>query len=852
MVVRIGSPEREAALKRLFVLAGIIILAGFLPAGAPETPGKPGIVKSYAKLPLRFEANLGQTDSRVKFLARGSGYTLFLTPGEAVLSLRKPGREARTGDEAFGTARAKRATRAKPGPYESAVLRMRLVGADPSLEITGLEELPGKSNYLIGRDRSKWSTGVPHYARVRYAQVYPGIDLVFYGTNQRRLEYDFVVAPGADPQAIALNFEGADELEIDEQGDLVVDLGGSEVRLIKPVVYQEEYGARQELQGAYVLRDDNRVGFEVTAYDASRPLVIDPVLVYSTYLGGEFSDFNGIDNGHDIAIDAAGNAYVIGETWTTDFPVTAEASDEICGSTAPPDTDCASQNGDAFVAKLNADGTALVYSTYLGGGGQDIGWGIAVDADRNAYVTGFASAGFPNNAGTCGFSAFVAKLNAVGSDLVYATCLARGSEAYGIAVDADRNAYVTGFGCSSDAFVAKLNADGSEAYFKCLGGSAEDSGEDIAVDGNGNAYVTGYTFSTDFPTVNPLQLEKRARSNTAFVARLDATGATDYATYLGGSGAEIGVGIAVDAFGNAYITGRTHSTDFPTTANAFQQRIAGCKPHSACSDAFVVKLNPEGNLDDFCLDAGGASISCDDPGVAVEIFPYSTYLGGKETDTGWDIAVNASGRAYVTGQTESRDFPTTSNAFDTSCGTDGKCDPNQGFLGNDAFVVQLDADGAALVYSSFLGGSGVDSGRGIAVDDAGGAYVTGWTQSSNFPVLGPGVDDPLQPFLAGIQDAFVAKVSEQPGSGDPPGGCSGFTLTATGYKVKGKQKADLEWCGTAASAVDILRDTTLIADGTVNDGAHTDNIDQKGGGTYIYQICETGPAICSNEATVTF
>ncbi len=437
------------ALLALGLLASAVVELGsdpglaykpYFPAKTP-TANKPQVVENYGKLPLSFEANHGQTDNRVDFLSRGSGYTLFLTPTEAVLALRKPA--------ASEVGAAAEVSKVESNPdTEEAVLRMKLVGANPSPQVSGLEELPGKSNYFLGNDPSKWRTNVPQYAKVQYEDVYPGVDLVYYG-NQRELEYDLVVAPWANPEAIHLAFEGEDKLEIDAQGDLVLDSDGGQVRLQKPLVYQQVDGVRQQVAGAYVLKGRHHVGFQVAAYDAGQPLIIDPVLSYSTYLGGI-----GTDSGVGIAVDTAGNAYVTGQTDSTDFPTASPVQPALGGER------------DAFVTKLNAAGNALVYSTYLGGSGEDSGLGIAVDASGNAYVMGqTGSTDFPT----------ASPIQA----------------AHG--------------GGLTDAIVTKLNAAGSAlVYSTYLGGSANDLGGGIAVDASGNAYVTGFTGSTDFPTASPI------------------------------------------------------------------------------------------------------------------------------------------------------------------------------------------------------------------------------------------------------------------------------------------------------------------------------------------------------------
>jgi plastocyanin len=707
--------------QRSLVLAVIVTLTAVASTGeAPRSrqlprPAKEGGTASYGKLPLHFEANQGQTDGLVKFLARGTGYGLFLTTTESVLVLQKP-EAARPGE---GVARVEAATPKRSSP--PGVLRVKLLGADPHPAIVGREELPGKSHYFIGNDPKKWRTDVPQYAGVEYKEVYPGVSLTYYG-NQSQLEYDFVVSPGGDPRRIRLGIGGAEAIHVDAEGNLVLSLPRGEVVEKAPIVYQEVDGARKAVAGRFVLTGRGEVGFDVGAYEAHKPLVLDPVLVYSTYLGG-----SSLDQGYGITVDASGNAYVTGLTNSVNFPAVDPLQAASGGSF------------DAFVAKVNAAGSALVYSTYLGGSGDDGGYGIAVDASGNAYVTGgTTSINFPtvnalqaaNGGGT---DVFVAKLNASGSALLYSTYLGGGGNdgGYGIAVDTSGNAYVTGFtsstnfptanplqatygGGTSDAFVAKLNPAGSAlVYSTYLGGSGDDQGLfGIAVDASGTAYVTGTTSSTNFPTANPLQAAYGGGSSNAFVAKLNPTGsAFVYSTYLGGSGGDAGHCIAADASGNAYVAGHTFSTNFPT-ANALQAAYGGG------TDAFVAKLNP----------AGSALI-------------YSTYLGGSGQDQGSGIAVDASGNAYVTGYTFSTNFPT--------------ANPLQAAYGGNynAFVAKLNAAGSALVYSTYLGGSGGDQGQGIALDASGNAYVTGITQSTNFPTA-----NPFQAVFGGAFDAFVAKI----------------------------------------------------------------------------------------------
>jgi hypothetical protein len=709
----------------------------------------------YGKLPLSFEANLGQAGEPVKFISRGTGYTLFLTSTEAVLELRNADfgmRNEKPIGDPTGASNPQSAIRHPP----STVLRLKLVGANPAPRVVGREELPGKSNYFIGNDPTKWRANVPHYANVKYEAVYPGVDLIYYG-NQRQLEYDFVVAPGADPNAIALAFQGTEKIEVDTQGDLVLHAAGGQVRQQKPLVYQEADGARQGISGGYVLRGREQVGFRVGVYDVSRPLVIDPVLAYSTYLGG-----NGNDIGNSIAVDNEGHVYVTGPTLSTNFPTTPGTFQTRYGGSGAA-ARITGIGGDVFVAKLNPTGSALIYCTYLGGSDDDGGSGLAVDAEGNAYVTGGTqSPDFPTanaldptyDGGTCQLAPlisvpcsdlFIAKLDPTGSALIYSTYLGSGGNDGGksIAVDAEGNAYVTGGtnstnfpatpgavdtdfnGGRGDAVVMKMNSTGSAlVYSTFLGGDAYDNGNGIAVDAEGNAYVTGVAVSTDFPTT-PAAFDRtfNGGDGDAFAAKLNATGsALVYSTYLGGERDDAGFGLAVDAAGNAYVTGNTLSSNFPR-AHPLRPGFGGG------SDAFVAKLDV----------AGSALI-------------YSTYLGGSGDEQGNGIAVDAAGSAYVMGGTSSTSFPI-ENALQPA--RNGR---------SDAFVTKLNAEGAALIYSTYLGG-GRDENMlsivslraffgGIAVDSAGNAYVVGFSTSTDLPTT-PGA---VQKAHGGSGDAFIVKI----------------------------------------------------------------------------------------------
>lgn len=710
--------------------------AAMNPVLRPDPERQAKTQESYGKLPLSFEANQGQADSQVRFLTRTGAFSLFLTGDEAVLALRE--RKDKDNDKDKFSVETRLASsspqkNSAPTPDRATenVLRMKLSNANANVKVAGLDELAGKSNYFIGNDPAKWRANVTTYSKVRYEAIYSGIDLVFYG-NQRQLEYDFIVAPGADPHHIAFDITGAKQIRKDARGDLVFKTGEGEIRWHRPVVYQEKDGTRQQITASYAITNTNRVGFEVAKYDPGRPLYIDP-LVYSTYLGGSADD-----QGNAIAVDSVGYAYVTGSTPSTDFPTMNPLQPNVAGG------------GDAFVTKINPSGSAFVYSTYLGGTGFDLGNGIAVDNAGNAYITGETnSPDFPtmNPLQPTPHGAFVTKIDPAGSALVYSTYLGgtTGEEGNAIAVDKAGNAYVAGLtlsrnfpttsgafqrvcnggsGCSAvgDAFVSKINAAGSAfVYSTFLGGSNIDFSFGIAVDSAGNAYVTGATSSYNFPTKNPLQPHKGGTSFNAFVTKLNPSGsALVYSTYLGGSGpvdGDVAEGIAIDSAGNAYVAGATDSSNFPTTPSAFQTSCA-ILSSDRCGSGFVSKINVTGSA-----------------------LVYSTYLGGRGSDGAYGIAVDRAGSAYVTGGARSSNFPNV-NALQKH---------NAGL--RDAFVTRFNAAGSALAYSTYLGGTDNDHGRGIAVDNASNAYVVGSTNSTNFPTQAP-----LQPANGGVEDAFVAKL----------------------------------------------------------------------------------------------
>ena len=663
-------------------------------------------LENYGRLPLSFEENVGQTAREVRYVSHGSGYELFLTPQEAVVALRP--NVPRDLSPRHRTAYIRALRKARRDKQMTAI-RLHLEGANPEPQIAGTDPLPTKVNYFIGNDPKKWHTNVPAYARVKYEGIYPGVDLVFYG-NQRRLEYDFVVAPGADPKAIALRVEGARKMRINAHGDLVLSVSGGEVELRKPVVYQNVRGERREIPGRYVFAGDHRVAFAVGSYDRSEPLILDPVLNYSTYLGGSSDEV-----GSGIAVDASGNAVIAGQTLSTDFPAGTH------GAVVPPP---AANSGAAFVAELNPAGTQLLYSTYLAGTTTslgDIAFAVAVDPTGKIYVTGTTFAtNFPTTASGLNPGPLLANPNGT-------------------------------------AFLTKLDptlsGTSSLLYSTYLAGTGGDFGNAIAADGAGNAYIAGFTDSVDFPIKNPFQNVPSNAFGTAFLSRIDTTLAGNasliYSTYLGGTAGNVAnvngpgygdqaFGVAADSSHNAYVAGITTSADTSlTTASAFEpQPPAG----NLLASAFVSKIDT--------TQVGSPTTSS---------LIYSTYLAGSTEDQGFAVALNPTNNiAYVTGTTSSNDFP-----FPGA--TPGAFDPN-GAASGKAFVTLVDTTKSgsnSVTYSTYLGGTGGDTGFGIRADAAGRAYVAGTTASPDF--AGAGTLKTLGAFQPSLSNAagnaFVAKLS---------------------------------------------------------------------------------------------
>ena len=658
----------------------------------------------FDQLPLSFQANQGQFDPQVRFATQTSAYNAYLTAGGLVVDLPAPstGAGATQGETAghHGTL-AQRLAVQPAATAPDTMVQMQLVGANLAAPAVGQQQLPGKVNYFIGSDPSQWHTNIATFGQVDYQSVYPGINLVYYG-SQNQLEYDFVVNPGADPRAISLGFTGANQASLDAQGNLVLSTAAGQLVQHQPSAYQVVGGARQEVASAFVLNAQHQVSFQVGAYDSSRPLVIDPVLTFSTFLGGISTD-----RVYGLGLDAAGNVYMTGHTASANFPILNGYQMTYGGGAF-----------DAFVSELSPDGSTLLYSTFLGGTGDDEAQSIAVDAAGNAYVTGItASTNFPTTP----------------------------------------NALRTTFGGVVDDFVTAVGPGGNTlSYSTYLGGNGDDEGgglvpgPGIATDGTGKAYVTGYTTSTNFPatpgayqtTYNPVQLD------AAFLTVLDTTQSGQnslvYSTYINTTGAmddNEGVGVAVDANGIVYMAGYTNSRSFPTTPGVIQPANAGSY------DNIIMEFD--------VTQSGTASLlAC-------------TYLGGgmgvgtnPPDDSPTGMALDSLGNVYLAGATDSTDYPVTSDAYQPALAQPAI---------QDAFLSVLSNDLSTLLYSTYIGGSqgnssGADYAGAVATytDPSGQVYasVAGATVSSDFPVL-----NSIQPYT-GTQDAFVAKFAiDTTGSG---------------------------------------------------------------------------------------
>jgi uncharacterized repeat protein (TIGR01451 family) len=758
---------RQLLCSRSYKMAPTLALLGALAGscsllGAPSA-GSAKVRENIAKLPLRFEENQGQTDSQVKYLAHGNGYTLFLTPTAMAVQLKATG-----------------------VPNLSPVLQMRLPGSNAKASLEARDRLPGTTNYFIGNDPGKWHSSVPGYAQIAYRDVYPGIDVVYRG-SQRQLEFDFIVRPGSKPDSIRLAFDGADKLSVDGQGNVRLEAGEGHLLLHKPVLYQESAQGRIPIEGRFVLAGKTEIAFIVAKYDDSKPLVVDPALeiAYATLFGG-----SGDEAAFGIAVDGGGNPYIAGTTSSaSDFPTMTAAQGTYGGGTS-----------DYFVTKFNSTGTALVYSTYLGGSGNEtanpgIIGGIAnytgilaVDPSGRAYVTGYTtSANFPTTtnaysqtlAGTATQDAFVTEISASGSSLLYSTYLGDtigASYALGIAVDNAGNAYITGLTISNtlpvtsnaystsgvtfgnfflgflSEFNTTLSGTASLAYSSYIGGS-NNEGVSVAVDNSGNAYVGGELFVVSgsgagtIPTVNSIQ-SSSGGGQDGFVEKFNTTAAFPlvWSTYIGGSGVDYVQKVALDTTG-VYLAGSTSSTNFITTTGAFQTAYGGGQ---GTGDGFVTKLSLDG-----------------------QTRLYSTYIGGTGADQIFDMAIDSVRNVYLTGTTQSPNFPQINTLPPTASP-------------GSQFVLELNSAGSALTYSTLLpSGPQIQS---LTADPSGNVYIAGQTSTAaGFPAT----FGAYQSTLKGSSDAFLAKLTNGGGGAlaigaitPTRGGSSDFiTVTVQGFGI---------------------------------------------------------------------
>ncbi len=700
------------------------------------------ISDTFGKLPITFIPNKGQRDSKVKCYTLGKGFQCLFTTEGVLYTFFAPATSPSLSHTERSSQISQQLTQMEQEQrLKGVTLALRFIGANPQVAMKAHGEESGTVNYLKGNDPAEWITELPQYQEIIYKELWSGIDLVFRGVDGQ-IKYEFKINPGADLDKVQFTYIGGDRLELDSEGNLNIHTPVGIYIDQKPISFQEINGQRIPVESGFVIKEDftgqQVIGFEVNVdYDPQFPLIIDPgILLYSTYLGG-----SGEDRGAGIDIDTAGNAYITGFTTSFDFPFTPGAFDTTFSGTQ-----------DAFITKLNATGSARIYSTFLGAaGGSTFGRSIAADAFGNAYVTGFTtSPNFPFTPGAFDTTfngtqdAFITKLNATGSVLVYSTFLGEvGGNTIGnsIAIDFSGNSYVTGetdtgnfpttagafdtmFNGTRDAFITKLNTTGSalvySTFLGATGGST--SGHSIAIDNLSNAYVTGVTDATLFPTTLGSFDTTFGGVEDAFVTKLNNTGsALVYSTFLGGSMSDVGEGIAVDISGNAYVTGSTFSTDFPTTPFAFDTLYNGGN-----SDCFVSKLNATGST-----------------------LLYSTYLGGSDSDRGIGIAVDNSENAYVTGETSSADFPVTDNGFDITFNG-----------GEDIFITKINTNAsgptASLSSSTYVGGSGDEAGFAIVIDPLGvTAYVTGRTDSTAFPTTVGAFD---QVYNGGISDVFILRI----------------------------------------------------------------------------------------------
>ncbi len=735
-----------------YFLTGVcaLLLVGF----GPEARG----AVSFGNLPLRFEGSSGQ-----EFVARGLGSVFTVSPAGAGFTLTKPN-------------------------GESANCLMQFVGANQTVSPAGLQPTPGKINRFNGSQPQNWQTGLATYAQVLMKDVYPGINVVFYG-NQNRLEYDFKLDAGADASQIAIRFSGAQKLSLAADGSLVIKVNAGEIVQHAPVAYQTINGSRREVRVAFRLLDRHTATFDLGNYDHGQPLVIDPQLTYSTYFGGNYGDL-----ATAIAVNKTdGSIYIAGQTYST----------QVSNNVPLSSTNAFQKNyrggrfnGDAFVARFDSTGTNLIYATYLGGANNDTALALAVNAAGNAFIAGFTdSTEFPTTNALynrirsqrlqSGYpvDAFVTELSPAGDALVYSTYLGGKSTdvAEGLALDGADNAYVTGYTYSdnfpvtpgafqtklackntfynnANAFLTVIAAGGgtnSLLYSTYLGGTNFDAGNAIAFNNN-KVFVAGYTTSTNFPTtnnyltgftnLNGVNRKNTYRAKDAFVTAFDASSTTNlsvlYSTFLGGTNNDVATGIAADATGNAFVVGFTTSTNFPyTTTN-----VPGLTPAFVHTNDFIKHpaSATNGFLTQIKWDGTSASIG------------YSTMFGGRGANVANGVALDdATGNVYVIGSATCTNFPVTADLIPPLSSTNSSKKQGSGTTRlSDVVIMVFNQDASALLFSAYLGGKQNDYGNAIALDSDNNVYLAGLTTSTNFPTV-----NPWKSYRSGSNDMFIAKIS---------------------------------------------------------------------------------------------
>ena len=711
----------------LVLLLAIIALSGSVPAAAQEPVLRSAVPTEPLQVPVFFEANQGQFDDQVRFVARAPGASFWFTPADIriVLDRIEP-------DTGLRGAMDGRARPAPAGLVERLAFTVRLLDASPGSLPEGQGLLPGKVNYFLGRDPARWRAQVLTYGSILYRDLYPRADLRYYGAGDG-LKYDLILHPGAEVEMVSLAYDGVQGLQVNDTGQLEIATAWGTLIEEAPLAWQEDDGGRRDpVAAAYRLQAGNRIGFWVGAYDPTRPLVLDPTLNYSTFVGGGTREL-----AHAVALDEAGNAVITGSTTSNDFPVTEGALDPV-----------RSDGWDAFVTKLDANGESLIFSTYVGGLGTEVGYGVAVDEAGNVVVAGATgSTDFPTTSDAYReeyeggeYDAFVLKLAPGGDSLLYGTFVGGndmdmaytlglyGEQAVIAGVTESPNfpttsnafdRYHNGLG---DLFITKLDADGGSLSFSTLvGGSGEDLGRRLAVASGGNVVVTGHTNSANFPTSSDAFAPDYRRKYDAFVLELNSDGRSlNYSTFLGARADEYGQGLALDANGDPVVTGATSSADFPTTTGAYDTHYNGY------SDVFVAKVTDNGKT-----------------------LAWSTYLGGSGSDSGMVVGLDANDNPILAGTTDSTDLPISDDALDDTYNGE-----------SDVLLAKLSASGDSISYSTYAGGAARDEATGLAVTNAGDVVVAGWTESFAFPTT----EGAFDPEFNGRQDGFLMRIDSL---GDP-------------------------------------------------------------------------------------